>query len=191
MNLLRGGLGGNLVLTTGKAFGVMTKLEATQLDVNDLLKPERKIQGDSLVDGIVDVTAFFDDTKGSLDLGKSEIDLFLTRIGQDALDRLLVFIDPEGSNPSIVGARSAVMLANPSTVRVTLRKGLLSLEIQFQKGVLSALKSFQINRIPVGRIKNFRNITQTIPRWETIREMMQLMGADHYGVDEGGKIILR
>lgn len=188
MNLLGGGLGGNLVLTSGKAFGVTTRLEAAQLDLNELLEPGRKIPGDGTVDGVIDLTAFFDGEKGNLNLAQTEMELYITRIGRDALDRLLLFLDPDGSNPSIVGARSAVRLANPSTVRVTLRKGSMSLQITFQEGLLS---SFQMDRIPVGKIKNLRNVTRTIPQWATVREVMSLLGKDQYGVDTEGKLILQ
>ncbi len=187
MNILGGGLGGNLVLTSGKAFGLTTRLEAAQLDLNALLEPDRQPSGDSVVDGLVDLTAFFDPDTGKVDLGQTHMDLSITRVGKDALDRLLVFIDPDGSNPSIVGARSAVALANPGTVRVTLRKGMLSLKIRFQDGLLS---SFEMDRIPVGRVRHLQEVTERIPQWATIRDTMALLGDSRYGFDQDGAILI-
>ncbi len=103
MNLLEGGMGGTLVLTSGTFFGIETKLEFAQLNLNDLLPPERNVQGDSRVDGLLNLTVGFKCNQGNIDLGRTQMDLYLTRIGRDALDRLLLFIDPQSSNPSIVG----------------------------------------------------------------------------------------
>ena len=188
MNLLEGGLGGTLILTSGTFFGIETKLEFAQLNLNDLLPPERNVQGDSRVDGLLNLTVGFKGNQGNIDLGRTQMDLYLTRIGRDALDRLLLFIDPQNSNPSIVGVRSAVQLANPKKVRVTFFKGMMGLKIEFQEGLLS---SFTMQRVPVGKIALVRNVTQTIPKWEMIRQMMRLLGADRYGVDQEGNIILQ
>lgn len=114
--------------------------------------------------------------------------LHITKIGRDALDRVLRFLDPEGSNPSIANARSKVRLANPSEVMVQSSKGMISFEIRFQEGLL---RSFKMERIPVGGIKNLRALTQAVPHWQTVTQTMTLMGAEGYGVDEDGTIFIR
>jgi len=188
MSLLGGGAGGNIFVQSGEAFGVTTKLEAVQLDLNELVDPAQKISGDSKVDGIVNFTAVFEAESGRLDFAHTELDLFITKIGRNALDRILLFLDPDGANPSIVAGRAAVGLANPSTVRVTLRKGLLGLRINFQEGFLNSL---DFNRIPIGKIRLLRDVTKTVPQWDMIRDTMKLIGAHSYGVDPEGQIVFR
>ncbi len=81
-----------------------------------------------------------------------------------------------------------MQLANPKKVRVTFFKGMMGLKIEFQEGLLS---SFTMQRVPVGKIALVRNVTQTIPKWEMVRQMMRLLGADRYGVDQEGNIFLQ
>lgn len=188
MNTLGGGLGGNLVLTSGNAFGLSARFEAAQLDFNQLLLEDLKIADESTVDGVLTLAIFFDEQTGALDLSHTEMTLHMTHIGKDTLDRLLLFLDPEGSNPTIVGARSKVKLANPSSVTIQMRRGMLGFEILFSQGLLS---SFKMDRIPVGSIKNLQNLTQGIPNWQMVTEAMALVGAESYGVDETGKFVIR
>ncbi len=187
MNLLGGGLGGEIAITGGKAFEVNLRVEAAGLDANHLLPAGEQIPGDSLIDATVTATTAFDAQQGRLDLGTSRLDVSLTRIGRHTLDRLLRFLDPTGGNPSIVGARSAVKLANPSSARLTLSKGLMAIRISFQEGLLSR---FEMDRLPVSRIKQIRDLTATVPQWEEVRRLMRFLGADRYGVDQTGEFVL-
>ncbi len=187
MNLLDGGLGGNVIMTGGKAFGVSAGFEAAHLDLNQLLDEKLKISGDSLVDATIGLSVFFEGKTGGLDLSRTDVNLFLTHIGQEAVDRLLVFLDPEGSNPTLATARSQIKLANPSRVSLQLSRGMLSLEILFSEGVLPP---FSLDRFPVGKIKQFQAATEGIPNWEKVVQVMELIGAETYGIDEQGNIIL-
>ncbi|NKB81524.1 MAG: hypothetical protein GKS05_06515 [Nitrospirales bacterium] len=188
MNILGGGLGGNIAAVASKTFGVSANLEAAQLDLNYLLDDNLKIAGDSLVDATIGISIFFEEEAGALDLSRTELKLFITHIGKEALDRLLLFLDPEGSNPTIVNARSKVRLANPSQVTMQLTRGMLGFEIQFSEGLLS---SFKMDRIPAGSIKSFQTLTQRIPNWDTIHNTMAMIGAEFYGIDEEGNIVLQ
>ena len=188
MNILGGGLGGNFVLTTGKDFGLSALVEAAQLDLNELLDEELRIKGDSRVDLTTGLTVFFDQQTGALDWSRTELDLYITHIGKEALDRLLVFLDPEGSNPTLVAARAQVRLALPGRVTIQMARGMMNLEILFSQGLLS---KFKIQRVPVGKIKMLQNLTQDVPNWETIAQGLTLIGAETYGIDEEGNILLR
>ena len=187
MDFLRGGLGGHILLTSGKRFSVITKLEGTGLDLHALLDSGPARREASLVDGIVDITAFFDEQNGRLDFGRSRLNLEFPKIGREALDRLLQFLDPTGSNPSIVGVRATLKLANPSRARLTLNKGLLGLTIKFQNRLIP---DFPLPRIPIGTIKEVQTFTDSIAQWDRIRQMMQLFGATHYAVDQDGNLAL-
>ena len=188
MNLLGGGLGGNLIFTTGKTFGVSTQLEAAQLDLNQLLEENKRISGDSLVDATIGMGVFFKEETGALDLSRTELNFYITHIGQEALDRLLVFLDPEGSNPTLVSARSQVKLASPSRVTIQMARGMLNLEILFDQGLIPPVK---IPRIPVGKVKMLQNVTQGIPNWETITQVLALVGAETYGIDPEGNVLFQ
>ena len=188
MNLLGGGIGGNLVLTTGKTFGISTQLEAAQLDLNELLEEDLRITGDSLIDATIGLSVFFEEETGALDLSQTELNLYITHIGQEALDRLLVFLDPEGSNPTLVSARSQVKLANPSRVTIQLARGMMSLKILFGQGLIS---DFTMNRVPVGSMKNLQRVTQGIPNWEMLAQALAMVGAETYGVDSDGNILFQ
>lgn len=188
MNLLDGGLGGDIILTGGKAFGVAGRFEAAHLDLNQLLDETQKISGDSLVDATIGLSVFFEEETGALDLSRTAIKLFITHIGREAVDRLLVFLDPEGSNPTLVTARSQIKLANPSKVSIELARGMLSLEILFSEGLL---QPFRLNRIPIGKMKQFKAVTEGIPDWDNVRDLMSMVGAHTYGFDHEGKLVLQ
>ena len=188
MNLLGGGLGGNVILTTGKTFGVSTQLEAAQLDLNQLLEEGKRISGDSLVDATIGMGVFFEEETGALDLSRTELNFFITHIGQEALDRLLVFLDPEGSNPTLVNARSQVKLASPSRVTIQMARGMLDLEILFDQGLVPPVI---IPRIPVGKVQMLQNVTQGIPNWESITQILAMVGAETYGIDPEGNILIQ
>ena len=188
MNLLGGGLGGNVIFTTGKAFGVSTQLEAAQLDLNQLLEKEKRIAGDSLVDATIGMGVFFEEETGALDLSRTELNVYITHIGQEALDRVLVFLDPEGSNPTLVNARSQVKLASPSRVTIQMARGIVNLEILFDQGLIPPVI---IPRIPAGKVKMLRNVTQGIPNWETMTQALALVGAETYGIDPEGNILIQ
>jgi len=188
MNLLDGGLGGDIILTGGKAFGVAGRFESAHLDLNQLLDYAKKIAGDSLVDATIGLSVFFEEETGALDLSRTTIEFFITHIGREAVDRLLVFLDPEGSNPTLVSARSQIKLANPSHVSLELARGMLSLEILFSEGLLSP---FRLNRIPIGKMKQFKAVTEGIPDWENVRELMAVIGAKTYSLDEEGTLVLQ
>ena len=188
MNLLDGGLGGNIVLATGKDFGLSAQIEAAQLDLNQLLDKGLRIKGDSRVDLTTGLTVFFKPETGALDLSRTKLDLYITHIGKEALDRLLVYLDPEGSNPTLVAARAQVRLALPSRVTIQMKRGMMNLEILFSQGLLS---KFSMQRIPVGKIKMVQELTKGVPNWETIVQSLTLIGAETYGIDEEGNILLR
>ena len=188
MNLLDGGLGGNIVLATGKDFGLSAQIEAAQLDLNQLLDKKLRIQGDSRVDLTTGLTVFFDQKTGALDMSRTELDLFITHIGREALDRLLVYLDPEGNKPMLVAARAQIRFALPGRVTIQMKRGMMDLEILFSEGFLPPLK---IKRVPVGKIKMVQNLTKDVPNWDTIVQGMTLIGSETYGIDKQGNILLR
>lgn len=188
MNLLGGGLGGNLIVNTGEGFGLSAQIEAARLDLNQLLAVDKRIPGDSLIDATIGTSVYFEKGSGALDLSRTDLNIFVTHIGPEALDRLLVFLDPEGSNPTLVSARSQIKLANPSRVTIQLVRGFMNLEIHFSEGLLP---TFKLDRIPVGKIKSVQKVTEGLPQWGLILKTMELIGATSLGIDKMGHVIVR
>ncbi|MBD3399989.1 MAG: hypothetical protein GF399_06625 [Candidatus Coatesbacteria bacterium] len=87
----------------------------------------------------------------------------LTKIGSEVVDRMLQFLDPEGSNPSITSVRGLLNRVGrqPKLVKMDLRNQKLTLELQIESTGFSLLSLFAsfvdisqiiIPRIPVGGI---------------------------------------
>ncbi|RMH37407.1 MAG: hypothetical protein D6690_03305 [Nitrospirae bacterium] len=184
MNLLGGGFGGTILMTMGPSPAVSAHLEAVHLDLNELLIDRQQIPGDSRIDATVRLALTFDEETGTIDLHRSIVDVYLTHIGREALDRFLVVLDPKGSNPALVAARAQVRLANPSQVTLRLSRGLLDLKIVFGEGLLS---SFTMNRIPAGSLAEMLNIAH-VPQWDRIVAIATLIGASTYDVDAQGHL---
>jgi len=56
---------------------------------------------------------------------------------------------------------------------------------------LTLSQPFRLNRIPIGKIKQFKAVTEGIPGWDNVREIMAVVGAQSYGLDEQGKLVLQ
>ena len=188
LNLLNGGVGGDVVITTGDTLGLDARVQLSEIDMNALLDAHTQIEGDTRVTGTLVLRVFLDDARQSIDFGSMEILLNITTIGRDVLDRVLLFLDPEESNPMIVMARSKVSLGNPSHVIIRIAKGMLGMEIGFQEGLISG---FKVDRIPVSTLKNLHVMDALVPVVEQLAGAVELIEAQQYGVDDNGTFVLR
>ncbi|MGE3938487.1 MAG: hypothetical protein AB7F90_07440, partial [Nitrospirales bacterium] len=134
------------------------------------------------------LTALLQEETGALDLSQAELQLHLTHIGKEALDRLLVFLDPQGSNPTLASARSQLKLANPSNVTIEVARGLLSLTIHFQGRFIP---TFHLDRIPLAKMKNIERLTAAIPNWEALSKVLTMVGAERYSLTPEGDLVLQ
>ncbi|CAH1388175.1 conserved hypothetical protein [Candidatus Nitrotoga sp. M5] len=187
MNLLGGGIGGNVIIAAEHPLRITAGLEVVNLDVNQLIKTESKIQGDSNIAATIALDTILQDATGAVDLSRLECSLHITHIGKEALDRLLVFLDPEGSNPTLSNVRAQLKFANPSQVTVEVARGQLSLTIHFQESLIS---TFTLDRIPIAKIKNIEKLTAAIPNWNDLAKILKLIGAETYALTPEGEIIL-
>jgi translocation and assembly module TamB len=185
MNLLGGGIGGNVIIAAERPLRVTAGLEVANLDANQLIKTESKIKDDSNIAATIGLTAILQDATGAVDLSRLEFNLHITHIGKEALDRLLVFLDPEGSNPTLSNARGQLKLANPSRVTVEAARGQLSLTIHFQG---SLMPTFRLDRIPIAKMKNIETLTAAIPNWEDLVTVLELIGAETYSFTPEGEV---
>ena len=188
MNLLGGGLGGNVILSAEHPLRLSTWLEAAQLDLNQLVDPASRIAGDSEVAATIGLTALLQEETGALDLSQTELQLHITHIGQEALDRLLVFLDPQGSRPALASARAQLKLANPSDVTIEIARGLLNFTIHFQG---SFIPTFHLDRIPLAKMKNMERLTAAIPNWEALSKILNMVGAESYAFTAEGELALQ
>ena len=188
MNLLGGGLGGNLILAAEHPLRLSAWLEAAQLDLNQLVEPAARIAGDSEIGATIGLTAFLQDETGVLDLSQFELQLHITHIGKEALDRLLVFLDPQGNRPALAIARSQLKLANPSDVTLEIARGLLNLTIHFQGRLIP---TFHLDRVPLAKMKNIERFTAAIPNWEALSKILTMVGAESYSFTSEGELVMQ
>jgi len=188
MNLLGGGIGGNAIIAAEHPLRISAGLEVANLDANQLIKTESKIMGDSNIAATIGLTTILQDATGAVDLSRLECNLHITHIGKEALDRFLVFLDPEGSNPTLSNARAQLKFANPSRVTVEVARGQLSLTIHFQG---SLIPTFRLDRVPIAKMKNIEKLTAAIPNWKDLAKVLELIGAETYSFTPEGEVTFK
>lgn len=185
MNLMGGGLGGHFIVSAEQPPRASAWLEAAHLDINQLLDPADRIKGDSEIAATIGLSALLNEKTGALDFSRSDLQLHITHIGKEALDRLLVFLDPQGSNPTLANARSQLKLANPSNVTIEIARGLLSLTIRFQSRLVP---TFMMERVPLAKMTNVERMTAAIPNWEDVAGLLHMLGAEAYAISPEGEV---
>ncbi|HBP86752.1 MAG TPA: hypothetical protein DD706_03530 [Nitrospiraceae bacterium] len=188
MNVLGGGIGGNVIIAAEHPLRLSAGLEVANLDANELITTDSKITGDSNIAATIGLTTLLQDATGAVDLSRLECNIHITHIGKEALDRLLVFLDPEGSNPTLSNVRAQLKFANPSRVTVEVGRGQLSLTIHFQG---SLVPTITLERIPIAKMKNIEKLTAAIPDWADLAKVLELIGAETYSFTPEGEIVLQ
>jgi len=162
--------------------------EMANLDINQLLKKNNQISGDSEIAATLALDAMFQDETGAIDLSRLACRVDITHIGKEALDRLLVFLDPKGSNPTLSNARAQLKLANPSLVNIEIARGQLNLLIEFQG---SLIPTFELHRVPIAKMKYIEKLTAAIPNWKTLIPLLDMIGAETYRFSPEGELIMQ
>ena len=188
MNLLGGGIGGNIALSIERPLRLAADFELANLDINELLTNKNRIEGDSKIAATLAVDARFQDETGAIDLSRLACQVNITHIGKEALDRLLVFLDPEGRNPTLSNARAQLKLANPSYANIDIARGQLNLVIEFQG---SLIPTFTLNRIPIAKMKHIEKLTAAIPNWDTLTPVFNMVRAETYSFTPEGELIMK
>ncbi|GJL61084.1 MAG: hypothetical protein NPIRA03_39410 [Nitrospirales bacterium] len=188
MNVLGGGIGGNVIIAVEQPLRLSAEFEVANLDANQLIQTESQIIGDSHIAATIGLRTILQEATGAVDLSRLECNLHITHIGNEALDRLLVFLDPEGSKPTISNVRAQLKFANPSRVTVEIARGQFNLTIHFQG---SLIPTFRLERIPIAKMKNFEKLTAAIPNWEDLAKVLELIGAETYSFTPEGEIVLQ
>ena len=113
----------------------------------------------------------------------------VTRIGADAFDRALLFLDPEESKPAIVDTRAKLKLASPHKILLTLENGNLNVEAWLKNKVLGdILKAPELKRVPVASLKQFKNINDQLQALSKLTGVLNLLAAQGMEFDEAGTV---
>ncbi len=104
--------------------------------------------------------------------------LNVTRIGSDALDRLLLALDPEGERPAVVRVRKVLKLARPARVEARMERGFAwaTVELEGLPGGLSA--SYSIPRINVAALLGSSLLKEMTGRVVPLLGMLDVLDAD-------------
>ncbi len=191
-NVLNGGVAGNLFLTHPKE-GPELKFstEFAGLNFGSLVGLKEDVESE--IDGNVQFGfQIGEGTAGQpISLDQINAKIFITRIGAEVLDRVLLFVDPEESKPAIVDMRAKLKLASPHRLIITLENGNLNVEAWLKNKILGdILKAPELKRVPVSGLKQFKMISEQLQALTGLRDALSSMAARDLEFNEDGKVIL-
>jgi hypothetical protein len=148
------------------------------------LPTNKEINIDSKIDGNMEIAL------ESVSLDKLVLKIAITKIETKTLDRLLIFIDPEESKPSIVDIRAKLKLAAPQRVLISHDHGKFDVVVWLKSDLLGISKAQELKRIPVAGLKQFTTIKEQL---KSLQEMLQIlkMVAGKGIAFENEKLVLR
>lgn len=175
---------GNLFLLPKKTGHILNlKLNFANIDLKQILKGVNKEGKNSTVNGNVKFTIniSYGAKVASLSLGQIEMDLNITHIGEKALEQVLIFLDPNESNPSIADLKSKLKYAKPSYFNIRLKNERLSMYVQLKTPLTKTglLNINVLNRVPVQRIKQFKLIKQNLKNISPFLKIIKLWTSNY------------
>ena len=123
-------------------------------------------------------------------LNDIELTVNVTRIGAKALDRLLVYLDPDESQPAIQDARSKLKLGRPTRVLVEARYGVLTGTIWVQATVGPEIV-VPLPEIPIAQVQALGPIAKNLGVLATVSDAVRKLVAQELVVDEKGAVTFR
>jgi hypothetical protein len=196
MDVLGGSVAGNLFLIQtkeGPSLNFFT--EFAGLDFNKLLADKKQVNAEeSEVDGGMQFEFKINqgDAGKKISLDQINLKISITRIGEETLDRILLFLDPEESTPSIVDMRSKLKLASPHKVIIGLENGNLNVRAWLKAKVLggSIIEAPELKRVPVTSLKPFKDVVEQIQMLAGFQDILNYLAAQGIEFDEDGKLVL-
>ncbi len=193
LDVLSGGVAGNLFLEQtpqGPALKFFT--EFAELSFEDLTGQKLNApKAQTEIDGNVGLGLKINNESEEVDIEEIEAKIAITRIGEEALDRVLLFLDPEESKPAIVSTRSKLKLATPHQLFLVLENGNLSVDIQLKDKILgNIIQAPGLKRISVSSLKQFKQITEALSKLSQLKHVLQYLAAQGIYFDSEGKIQL-
>ncbi len=194
-DLLKGSMAGQLFLEQTPQGPVLKfHTEFAGLDFNELIGEQVTPGGEaSAVDG--NMQFGFEITQGTenerITLDQIQLKLAITRIGEEAMDRVLLFLDPEESKPAIVDTRAKLKLANPHKFLLTLDHGNLNIETWLKSSLVGGiLKAPELKRLPVTSLKQFAQIQDQLQMLSGFRDVLSYLAAQGLEISKDGKVTL-
>jgi hypothetical protein len=179
-DILGGSVGGNLFLTQDQEGPVLKfSTEFAGLDSSKLLAPSSEKAIDAKVDGNLQVALKIKTgSEGQpVALDQLSIQLAITRIGAQTLDRLLLFLDPEESKPAIMDTRAKLKLATPHQVIISLKNGNLDVEAWLKSDLLGIFKAPELKRVPVAALKRFNTLQEHLQTLKSLQPLSNYLSA--------------
>lgn len=189
---LGGTMAGNLFLIQNRQGPVIKfSTEFAGIDSSKLLTLPTEKNVDSQIDGNLQVElkihTGLEDQEVSLD--QLSVNIAITRIGAQTLDRLLLFLDPEESKPAIMDTRAKLKLATPHRVKLVLKNGNLNVEAWLKSDLLGIIKAPELKRVPVAGLKRFNTIHENLQTLKGLEQISSYLSARGLQFDEGKMIL--
>ncbi len=112
----------------------------------------------------------------------------LTHIGPEALDRLLLALDPTGEQPAVVRARGALRLGSPRRVTARLERGFLSLTIELRGVARGLISEYTIPRFNVADAFISPAVADIFRRLEVTLRALDALDADAIEITPDGSV---
>jgi len=196
MDVLGGSVAGSMFLIqTKEGPSLKFSTEFAGLDFNKLAGgkvPEKAEEAE--IDGSLQFE--FQINRGKegekISLDQINLKISITRIGEETLDRILLFLDPEESKPAIVDMRSKLKLASPHQVIIRLENGNLNVQAWLKAKVLGGgiIEAPELKRVPVTSLKPFRDAVDQIQALSRFQKILNYLAAQGMEFDEEGKLVL-
>ena len=190
---LSGSVAGNLFLQQTPAGPKLNSfVEFAGLNTQQLTgRPASEPDSETKIDG--NIAAGFQITPGTggekTSLDQLALKIAVTRIGDEALDRMMLFLYPQESQPAFVATRNMLKLASPHKVTVTLENGNLSLNAWLKNKVLgNIIRAPGLARLPVGNLKNFQKISDPLQKLSALENVLRYLAARGITFDDAGNI---
>jgi hypothetical protein len=165
--------------------------EFAGVDFRYMLPPElRDFSGDGSISGSFSFGASLG-TESASPLKDVSARVDLTRMGSEALDRLLLFLDPRSANPSFVRLRQALSLASPRSVHGRLQRGFLSGSVELQGIASNLLSEYSIPPFNITGLFGMKLIDTALRRGAPALKALNLLDANSIELTPDGGVVLR
>jgi translocation and assembly module TamB len=189
VDLLGGTVVGALsVRRSGRGFGLNAKGSFSGINAKRLLA--EAIQG--VPDEQAEINGQFSvamplSTQLSTLLSGLRLDLRLTRIGSQALERVLYALDPYEHNEAIVNQRKQLRMGTPRWIHVRIQNGSLSMRGEVEvKGV--RLEIPPIERLNLAHLSGMRRLEDALGRLDPLLGVLHILAASAVVIDDQGKL---
>lgn len=194
-DILDGSVAGNLfVIPTAEGPELNFSTEFAGLNFGALIGRSKTTEKtESEIDGNLQLAVKLKQGQASepISLDQIVVNIAVTRIGAETLDRFLLFLDPEESKPAIVDTRAKLQLASPHRIVITVENGNLNVSAWLKNKILGdIIQAPELKRVPITSLKEFRNLTDQLKTLTGLRDALVYLAARGIEFSEDGEILL-